>query len=77
MDYSYIDEIIAKQQLRITNEFGECVAFLTLWKGITVIFIFDKIIASIMSVHYPGDLTIEEMLFLEDLAIDFFGGANG
>jgi hypothetical protein len=74
MSYRFIDEEIAEQQLRIINEFGYSSNFMTIWKGKTVSFVFDKITGSVINISYPDYLNEPDLLFLEDLAIEFLEG---
>lgn len=74
MNYKYIDQYIAENQLRLTNASGFTSNFLTIWKGRALTFTYDSVTCCLISVFYPDWLEDDELILLENLAEKYLGG---
>lgn len=72
MDYSYTDQYIAENQLRLTNASGFISHFLTIWKGRTLTFTYDVTARRLIGVFYTDLLEDNELIFLETLARKYY-----
>lgn len=77
MNYEYVDQYIAENQLRLTNASGFTSNFLTIWKGRTITFTYDEVTCCLINVFYPDLLEDDELAFLENLVQRYFGGDHG
>lgn len=77
MNYEYVDQYVAENQLRITNASGFTSNFLTIWKGRTITFTYDEVTCCLINVFYPDWLEDDELVFLENLAQLYLGGDHG
>jgi len=71
MNYDYSDCFVAESQLQVTNSFGFSHNFLTIWKGITVMFVYDSLSNKIISLFYPDVLKEDEVDFLSNIAYEY------
>lgn len=74
MNYNYIDQYVAENQLRLTNASGFTSNFLTIWKGRTITFTYDEITRRLIGVFYTDWLEDDELVFLEDLTRRYCDG---
>jgi len=71
MAHNFSDQYIAKNQMRLINSVGPLNYFLTIWKGSTVTFAFDKDTNNLFDLSYIDYLDEQDLEFIEDIAIKF------
>jgi len=71
MDFTKTDEYVAKTKLQRTSSQGFVSNFLTIWKGIPLMATFSEVENCIINVFYPRELEEDEVIFVEDLMVDY------
>lgn len=71
MTHNFSDQYIAENQTRMMNSAGPLSYFMTIWKGSTITFAFDKDTNTLFDVSYIDCLDEQDLEFIEELARKF------
>jgi len=71
MSFTKIDEYVAEVKLQRTSSQGFVSNFLTIWKGCTLMAIFNNVENCIININCSQQLENEDVVFLEDLMADY------